>query len=267
MLKNIIKNNKDYSREISWLLEEKYHSKYHGKYHEIVNEETKSDILRIEEGEPVAYVIGYVNFLGLKIDLSQRTLIPRAETEFWLEQAIKDIKRHQDASIEVKCLDIFAGSGCIGVAILKNIQSTTVDFVDCDTKAIKQIAINCKLNDINSYRYHVIESDLFENVSGSYDYIFANPPYIAKERKDVMQKSVLVYEPHTALFGGNDGLLYIRTFLNKAKNYLNNNGKIYMEFDSHQKNEIEKIMLDIDFGGFSFFKDQFGEWRFLVVEK
>ncbi len=243
--------DQDYSQEIGWLIKEKYHG--------VVSDESQVDIARIKQGEPIAYVIGFVDFLGCKIDLSERPLIPRPETEFWVESAIKNING------SVKCLDVFAGSGCIGVAVLKNISGAIVDFIDSDDKALKQIQINCELNDIDKSRYRIIKSDIFESIEGSYDYIFANPPYIAESKRNNVQESVLIHEPHSALFGGTDGLMYVETFLDKARKYLNNNGKIYMEFDTHQKDKIEKILIDKDFKKFSFHRDQFQMWRFVSL--
>ena len=211
--------------------------------------------------EPEAYVIGYVDFLGCKIDLSKRPLIPRTETEFWVEQALKDIATNDP----IKCLDIFSGSGCIGISILKHIPSSIMDLVDVEDKAVEQIAINCKLNNIEASRFQIIKSDVFENVSGSYDYIFANPPYVAEEKIGDVQDSVLNYEPHIALFGGSDGLLYIKPFLEKAKNYLNKGGKIYMEFDPHEKEEIERISKSAGYKEIKFHQDQFQRWRHLSL--
>ena len=244
------------SNEIRWLIKEKYGG--------VRSEEAEKDIERIKQGEPVGYVIGFVEFLGCKIDLSQRPLIPRPETEFWVEQAIADVK--SSAFDKIKCLDIFAGSGCTGVAILKNIPSSTVDFVDSDSKAIKQIKINCELNGISTSRWQVINSDIFESVTGSYNYILANPPYIARGDKEI-EESVLKYESHKALFAGPDGLDIIKKFFIEAKKYLNNNGKIYMEFSSVQKEKIEKILEKSGFREIAFLQDQFGKWRCLVLSK
>ena len=244
---------KDYSQEISWLLKEKYGGK--------MSEAAEVDIARIKRGEPVAYVIGFVDFLGCKIDLSRKPLIPRAETEFWVERAMNDIENGK-----AKYLDIFAGSGCIGVSILKKFREATVDFVDRESVAIEQIKINCKLNAIDSSRYRIIQSNIFEKVDGSYDYIFANPPYIAEERKTDVQESVLLHEPHTALFGGDDGLVYIEEFLDKVKAHLNENGVLCLEFDTHQKDKIEEMLRGKGFSKINFHRDQFGKWRYLTLE-
>ena len=251
----------DYQTEINWLLKEKYGGIGGGV-------EANRDVERIKRGEPVSYVIGFIDFLNCKIDLSQRPLIPRPETEFWVEKAIADIQRSALNKESIKCLDMFAGSGCIGVAVLKNVPAATVDFIDSEGEALKQIQINCELNNIDTNRGHIIKSDMFGASTGglgTYDHIFANPPYIGENKKDEVQESVLKYEPRGALFAGEDGLKYIRSFLREAKKYLNKSGKIYMEFGINQKESIEQILQDLDYKKINFFQDQFQMWRYLVL--
>lgn len=246
-------------KEIAWLLSEKYHNKPNQKF--------KDDMLRLEKGEPLDYVIGFTEFLGCRIDLSKKPLIPRPETEYWVQKAIEEMSRDfkSFAKHGTKILDMFTGSGCIGIAILKYVGNSQVTFVEKDKNLLKQIEINCKINNIGKKRYNIIQSDIFSNVKGAFDYILANPPYIPIARKNKIQKSVLHYESPVALFGGEDGLLYIRKFLTDAKNFLNPNGKIYMEFDSIQKKDIERLLKKLHYQDFEFFKDQYGKWRWVVI--
>lgn len=174
----------------------------------------------------------------------------------------------QNHNLKFKILDIFAGSGCIGIAILKNFKNSFLDFVDIDNRAIEQIKINFKLNKISKSRYKIYKSNLFEKLKGKkYDYIFANPPYVAIERIREVQPSVLKYEPKKAILAGKRGLFYIRKFLKEAKDHLKEKGEIFMEFDPFQKSEIEKILRKQGYKNLEFFKDQFKKWRFLKVEK
>jgi len=266
-------------KEIGWILKEKYHNKFTPQFNE--------DVRRLGKGEPLDYVIGFTEFLGCKIDLSKKPLIPRSETEYWTGEAVKSIK-YQVLSSKykkpVRVLDIFSGSGCIGISIMRHIPNSKVTFAEKDKKFVEQIKINRKLNFSSNKalagKSWVIQSNVFSKVKGKFDYIFANPPYIPQRRPSrirgkkssmlaqhlKIQKSVLKYEPHVALFGGNDGFLYINKFLKDAKNYLNPDGRIYMEFDYIQKGGIEKSLKKYGYKNWEFHKDQYGKWRWVRIE-
>lgn len=264
-------------KEIQWLLKEKYRGRPNIKF--------KKDIERLKAGEPLDYVIGFTEFLGCKINLSKNPLIPRTETEYWVQKTIENSSLNFNGrrNQETKFLDIFAGSGCIGVTILKHIKNSNVIFIEKDKKFLEQIEINCRINKIPPNRYKIIQSDIFNNSSlykrslsqehsffkggnRKFDYIFANPPYIAKNRKIKIQKSVLKYEPRMALFGGKDGLFYIKKFLAQAKNFLNPKGKVFMEFDRVQKKEIEKLLKKYGYKDWEFNKDQYKKWRWVCAD-
>ncbi|PIS39569.1 MAG: hypothetical protein COT33_01200 [Candidatus Nealsonbacteria bacterium CG08_land_8_20_14_0_20_38_20] len=218
-----------------------------------------------------AKLIRTVKFLNCKIDVSKKVFRPRPETEFWTALAIKEIKKlrgkiNPERSRRIEVLDIFSATGCVGVSVLKNVKNSFCDFVDIDENALEEIKINLKINKIEKGRYRIIKSDVFEKINKKYDFILANPPYVALERISEVQPSVLKEEPALALFGGRDGMDYIRRFLREVKNYLTlpaknlAGGKFYLEFDPRQKNEIEKK----EEYRFKFKKDQFKKWRFLV---
>jgi len=252
-----LKMKKKFEKEIKWIINEKY-------FGDTKNINLQNDIARLKSGEPVDYIIGFKEFLGAKVDLKYRPLIPRNETEFWVENAVCDIKN--DNRINLKCLDIFAGSGCIGIAVLSHIPSSIVHFAEIDQKNISQIRLNLKLNNVALKRYKIMQSDVFSNVKEKYDYIFSNPPYLPNDKKGTIEKSVINYEPHLAIFAGNNGLELIEKFLCNAKNYLNENGKIYMEFDPSQKTEITKLANKFGFNKCKFYQDQFKRWRWIVFE-
>ena len=91
--------------------------------------------------------------------------------------------------------------------------------------------------------------------------------YNLMKNKNKVQKSVLKYEPRKALFGGNDGLFYIKKFLKQAKNYLNSGGIIFMEFSPEQKKEIQKLILKYKYKNYKFYKDQYKKWRWVWISK
>ncbi len=223
----------------------------------------------IYQKNPIEYSIGFCKFLNCKIDLSLTPMIPRVETEYWVRKAIEKVKSQKSKIKSLDVLDLFAGSGCIGIAILKHIKNAQLDFADVNKNFLKQIKINLKLNQINPKRYRIIRSDIFQNIKRkpAYDYIFANPPYVALKRKYLVQRSVIDFEPHAAIFAGKDGLFYIRKFLKEAKKHLKIRGRIYLEFDCFQKEELEKILLKFGYKNFKFFKDQYKKWRYAVIKQ
>lgn len=246
-------------KEEKWLLEEKYFGK--------ASENFYKDVKRIKAGEPVDYVIGFTEFLGCKIDLSRfggqakRPLIPRPETEYWVGEAIKEVSRVFDGRQKTNLfvLDMFAGSGCIGLAIQEHVKNSDVTFAD-------------------KFKYfdhpNFIKSDVFKGLNppkakafrrAGYDYIFANPPYIPITRKSKVGKSVLKFEPKTSLFGGQDGLFYIRKFLRDAKKHLNIGGIIFMEFDPPQKTSIQKLTKKYNYKNCEFHRDQYNRWRWAKI--
>ena len=237
-------------QELLWIFKEKYREKWHPDF--------LKDAGRLLRGEPVDYIIGWTPFLNCKIDLSYKPLIPRPETEYWTEQAIRELRSKNQ---ELRILDLFAGSGCIGIAMLKNIKNANVDFADVDPNSIAQTKLNLQFNKIRASRYRAIRSDVWSNLRNTYDYIFANPPYIPVRNKQKVQRAVLRYEPHRALFGGGDGLYFIKKFLRDARRHLKPNGIIFMEFDSSQKNAITKLLRQYGYTKFAFLKDQYGKWR------
>lgn len=164
-------------------------------------------------------------------------------------------------------MDIFAGSGCIGVAILRHLPLAHIDFAENNIEYIEQIKQNITLNKIDLGRTHVIQSDVFSNIESTYDFIFANPPYISKQKIEQVQNSVLDNEPHGALFAENDGLYYIKKLIDESFAYLNPGGTMFIEFDSWQKDEIKSLLESTNYTDISFMKDQYDKWRVVTISK
>lgn len=243
---------------LGWLKRDKYQGQ------EVSSEKLAVDLVRLRRGEPLDYVIGWRDFLGCRIDLSERPLIPREETEYWVDLAISDLKK--DKRPKIKCLDLFAGSGCIGLAVLARDKRATVTFADKNFSALTTIKKSLKLNKskIGFGRTKVVKSDVWSNLPGRFDYIFANPPYIPIGKK--LPRSVVGYEPKEALFGGADGLDLIKKFLDQAREHLEPEGKIYLEFGFGQKQKLQKSLKNLGFLSYQFGKDQFGRYRFAVIK-
>jgi len=210
---------------------------------------------------------GFLFFLNCKINISKKVFKPRIETEFWVKKALQDLKLEiENCKLKrIEILDIFAGTGCIGITALKNLKNSFVDFVDIDRNAILQIRINLEQNKIPRRNCRVYNSAFFETPKiyrRKYDVIFANPPYIAKDRILEVQKEALETEPKRALFSGKDGTNHIKRFLKEVKNHLKPNGVFFLEFDPLQKEKIEKVLQKEGLES-KFYKDQFKKYRWL----
>ena len=205
-------------------------------------------IISVRRGEPLAYVIGHQPFLDCSIDLSQRPLIPRPETEQWSQQCLRAI---EDASAAartphpLRVLDAFCGSGCVGVAVLKHFAGRAVrlqvDFADIEPRYLTQVAINLRRNGVAASPHvgSLLCSDVLSAVTDSrYDFILANPPYIDPARTQVSE-SVLRHEPHTALFAADRGLYFVQRLLCDAAPVLRAGAQVWVEFDPWQKPLLE----------------------------
>lgn len=242
------------NKEETWLLREKYAGRQ--------TDDFLADCARLAAGEPLAYLIGYVPFLSCQIDLTGRPLIPRVETEFWVERAISAI-RMQASSLHI--LDLCAGSGCIGVAVAKAMPEAGVDFVEIDARLLPTITNNLTTNGVHAERSHVFHSDLFTDVpdTNRYHFILSNPPYIDRDSGQTTN-SVLDFEPHLALFGGQDGLEIITNIIRQAPDYINPNGQLWLEHEPEQCAAIAELG---ELAGFlvSHNTDQYGIQRYSVL--
>lgn len=215
---------------------------------------------------PDEYKDGYSFFCGAKIDLSRRVLIPRPETEFWARAAIIDLAK---AGGNPAVLDIFSGSGCVGIAVARAIPGARVDLADIDPAAIDQIGINLEINNISRGRARIYHSDMFDVIpeGNFYNAILANPPYVDPGRLAEVQRSVLDWEPARALFSAKHGIEASQKFLCQARARLADSGFIYLEFDPLQRQTIIKISGKAGYSRTETFKDQYGRWRFARISK
>lgn len=242
------------TREEQWLLEEKYNG--------AESEAFRADCLRLQKGEPLAYVIGLVPFLNTHIYLDSHPLIPRPETEHWVAHAIARAKEvHSGKPLRV--LDLCAGSGCIGVAVAKAFSNAHVDFAELDEAHHPTIQKNISENGIAENRTTIFGGDLFAQIAGQYDLILSNPPYIPEASSQVAQ-SVLTHEPHLALFAGGDGLTLIKRIIDGASAHLMPHGLLYLE---HEPEQTEAIAAHAKAQGFivQTHDDQYGVQRFSVL--
>mgnify|MGYP005613570291 FL=1 len=239
------------TQEETWLLKDKYNG--------VPSAAFESDVARLRGGEPLAYIIGWVPFLNTRIFLDSHPLIPRPETEYWVAQACTEIHTIENPRV----LDLCAGSGCIGIAVLHNRTDAYVDFAEIDTHHHATIARNLCENGIDVSRTHIIGGDLFTNITGRYDFILSNPPYI-DPIIDRTTESVRTHEPATALYGGVDGFDIIARIIKEAPSFLNPNGTLIIEHEPEQSAAIRRAA---PLAGFNAVvrKDQFCVERFSIL--
>ena len=221
--------------EQQFLLSEKYSGKETPEY--------RADLERLKKGEPLAYIIGWIPFLGCRIFLDSRPLIPRTETEYWVEKTLQEFPAEKN----LKMLDLFAGSGAVGIAVLKNLPNTRVDFGELHAAHFSTIEKNLKENGIKRSQASFYETDVWSKISGRYDVIFANPPYLSKTRTSRIEKSVLLHEPHLALFVENNGMSLIEKTILGLPNHLDAGGRCYIEHEPEQTKPIALLAASIGF--------------------
>lgn len=242
------------TQDETWLLAEKYDGQK--------TEGFLADCTRLQKGEPLAYLIGTIPFLDTTIHLGSRPLIPRVETEYWVEKMLTEIDaRHMAKALNI--LDLCAGSGCIGVALLKHVPECTVDFGEIDAAHHPIIRKNILENNIDMSRARIFGGDLMSEITGTYDYIFTNPPYIDTS-DDHSTGSVRTYEPHLALYGGAGGLDIISRIIEEAPQHLRSGGTLIIEHEPSQSVHIEVQALKQGFSATTC-TDQYGHERYTVL--
>ena len=189
----------------------------------------------LEEGLPVQYIVGEVDFYGNIFKVNKNVLIPRFETEQLIEITMEYINDRFDGCVDI--LDIGTGSGCIAITLKKNIRCN-VDAVDISSDALEVAEYNKKLNNVD---INLFESNMLSNVSKKYDVIISNPPYIGREED--IQGIVEKNEPHIALYADNDGLYYYEEILKNCKKNLKDNFIIAFEIGQSQGKLVKDIAL------------------------
>ncbi|OGW19932.1 MAG: protein-(glutamine-N5) methyltransferase, release factor-specific [Nitrospirae bacterium GWC2_46_6] len=247
---------------------------------------TQIDFLaaRRAQGEPLQYIIGHVEFYGLKINVGPGVLIPRPETELLVEETIKLITPLLHHSITI--LDLCTGSGCIAIALAKHFPDAVVYGIDASNIAMEYAIKNAAENDIRNVRF--IKGDLFRiswdspesttpigvRNSGTvpmftvhcFDCIVSNPPYIRKGDIPNLQREVKDHEPLEALDGGEDGLDFYRKIAENAPKFLKENGIIILEIGHDQAEDVNEIAVSYGIKNISFIKDYAGIRRIFSGE-
>ena len=207
---------------------------------------------------PLQYAIGEWEFYNLRLKVDERALIPRFETEIIVDYIIKSAMKKD------RILDIGTGTGAIALSLGKNIVNSLVTGSDIEGKALSLARENKEITNISNVEF--IKSDLFENIDGKFDLIISNPPYINKEDYDKLEKE-LYFEPKSALYGGEDGLLFYKKIIKKAPDYLNDQGHLIFEIGYDQKEILNKLLKGQGFKSIINLRDFNDFDRFIIAQK
>jgi len=198
---------------------------------------------RRAQGEPLQYILGKAEFMGLNFSVNPSVLIPRPETEILVEQAIEIITSRRSEAKNQRILDIGTGSGNIAISLAKLLPGITVTATDISQEAIQTARGNALLHGVSD-RVNFICSDLFTNYElrfTDYDMIVSNPPYVVRSQLANLQPEVR-HEPAVALEAGKDGLYFYNRIIKQAGPYLKAGGFLLFEFGLGQAADIRKIL-------------------------
>lgn len=195
---------------------------------------------------PLQYIIGEQEFMGLRFKVNSNVLIPRQDTETLVGQVLKIVKPG------MKVLDLCTGSGCVLISVLKNAPELTGMGSDISKTALLVAKENAKLHEVDA---EWVRSDLFDNITETFDVIMANPPYIPTGEILSLMPEVRDFEPENALDGGADGLDFYRKIAGQVKDYLNPGGYVYMEIGYDQGEAVSELMRNAGFTEVEVIKD------------
>lgn len=250
----------------------------------------KSIVSDLKLQKPIQYILGETEFYGLPFLVNENTLIPRPETEElvkWIIQSTKYEVRSKKNEIESTkneigskketVLDIGTGSGCIAIALAKNIPGSEVYAIDISEKALETAKKNAEINNV---KVNFIHGDILKiNDLGQlstthfqlptfFDIIVSNPPYVRNLEKAEISPNVLEYEPHLALFvDDTDALLFYRKIGELSKKNLSPKGKLYFEINQYLGKETFQLIEELGFKNVQLRKDIYGNERMISCEK
>jgi release factor glutamine methyltransferase len=236
--------------------------------------------------EPLQYILGLIDFFGLKIKVGKGVLIPRPETEFLAEEAVKTVTSYElqvtskdkNSSLITRyqslfILDLCTGSGCLALALAKEFPHAQVYGTDISMAAVRYAKENAEINGITNVTF--LNGSLFEplkelfNVHRSlftFDLIISNPPYIKRNEIRDLQPEIKDWEPVEALDGGEDGLNFYRAIIQESRNYLKESGYLMLELGISQVDAVREMVNKAGFVNINFITDYAGIERIMLAK-
>ncbi len=231
-----------------------------------IEEDIKKIIRNLKNYKPIQYILGETEFFGLKFRVTPDVLIPRPETEELVSLVIDENKQARNLNI----IDIGTGSGCIIVSLAKYLEGNNFYATDIKKEALKVAKLNAEIHEVKvNFQLHDIIATYPVVFSGNipkYDIIVSNPPYVLPSTKPKMSKTVLDYEPETALFvPENEPLIYYEALCFFARQFAKPNAKIYCEINEFLHKELVQMLNNKGFTNFSMILDLNDKKRILKV--
>ena len=220
-------------------------------------------VIELKTQKPIQYILGETFFYDLRFQVDESTLIPRPETE---ELVALILASNKETNKKIKVLDIGTGSGCIAISLAKNLPNAQVFALDVSQKAIEVAQKNAKFNDvfITFLHQNILETD---DLNQQFDIIVSNPPYVRNLEKSEINKNVLDYEPHLALFvEDNDALIFYKKIAQLAKKNLNQNGQLFFEINQYLAKETVELIKDLGFKNIKLHQDIYGNDRMIFCD-
>ncbi len=235
-----------------------------------------SIVEQLKKEIPIQYLLGKTSFYGLDFEVNADVLIPRPETEELVEWIIGDcfvpmaIGTRNDKKLKI--LDIGTGSGCIAIALAKNISNAQVFAIDISEKALATAQKNAEINGVNvtfiqKNILEVVSLSAVEGLNHKFDIIVSNPPYVRELEKQEIKKNVLDNEPHLALFvEDSDALIFYRKIAQLAQKNLFQNGQLFFEINQYLGKETVDLLEKMNFKNIELRKDIYGNDRMMKAE-
>lgn len=230
--------------------------------------ESSGQLLRIlnelKEGRPLQYVIGETEFFGLSIKVNESVLIPRPETEELVEWILDTIQSTGEK--KMKILDVGTGSGCIALALKKHLPESILFALDISDKALSVCNDNSTLNQLS---INIVNADIRRYRSEhQFDVIVSNPPYVTSDERVEMSEHVLKYEPHLALFVGNENPLeFYIAIAEFALSNLTDHGRLFFEINENFGKDMVDMLAIKGFKNIELKKDMQGKNRMIKCSR
>jgi release factor glutamine methyltransferase len=195
---------------------------------------------RRKRGEPVAYIIGQKEFWSLSFEVGREVLIPRPETECLIEELLRFYRPPGEG---LRILDIGTGSGAIAVVLARELPAARVAATDISAGALSVARRNAVAHGVAG-RIDFFQGDLFDAVSGTFDIICSNPPYIPDLEYGLLPAGIRDFEPRGALIAGPDGMDFYRRIIGEGGDRLKVKGRIFLEIGDGQRDRVERLFRD-----------------------